>query len=172
MGILPLLPSLLDAFELSRPSKATSYAAQVTGSPVGKGPMGISAAVWTLFERPSNADWTFLIAAVVDVAKESLSFSSPLTESADSVIKPRRLVWLLIQREKINKNPVSSSEVSIKKQAYSAGSNFWMLKSSPILSMVTSIFCIIGTMVSSTVWLIFLLLPIALTLSTVAWRVD
>ena len=103
MGILPLLPSLLDAFELSRPSKATSYAAQVTGSPVGKGPMGISAAVWTLFERPSNADWTFLIAAVVDVAKESLSFSSPLTESADSVIKPRRLVWLLIQREKFKK---------------------------------------------------------------------
>ncbi len=61
--------------------------------------MGIAAAVWTLFEMPSNDDWTFLIAAVVDVAKESLSFSRPLTESADSEIKARRLSWLLDGKE-------------------------------------------------------------------------
>ena len=98
-GILPLLPPLLNAFELSRLSNVPSYAVQVTGSPVGKGPMGISAAVWTLFERPSNDFWTFLIAAAVDVAKESLSLSRPSTELADSVIKPRRLVWLLDSKE-------------------------------------------------------------------------
>jgi hypothetical protein len=85
---------------------------------------------------------------------------------------------LAIGGQREEKQPVSASEVPsqalghMRKKTYSAGSNLWMLKSSPILSMVDSMFCIIGMIVSRTAWRILSSPPIALTLSTVAWSVD
>lgn len=53
--------------------------------------MGMPAAVFTLSLRLSNESWTFLIAAVVEVAKETLRLSRSLTEELESESNFRRL---------------------------------------------------------------------------------
>jgi hypothetical protein len=177
----------------SRPSSVTYYATQVTAAPVGNGPVGNEAAVFTLSARALNDVWTFLIAAVVDVAKLLLRVSRLLTASDDSETNCKRLSWLLDGKEKRKEKERKGKERKgkatrqslrslkmegpnllrrVREKTYSTGSNFWALKSSPILSIVDSIFCIIGRRVLSTAWLILSSPPIAFMLSTVAWRVD